>query len=328
MSETTRPILGHLTDSWAPPASCLSVQVGPPLVSPWGLGYQGKTCIHGGPILSDDPDCWPPRTANAPNPPPYTVFNGWGFYSPGTLCPSGFTTACTATFGQTLDAWLLQFKLTAGETAAGCCPSGVYGEEYSCANWPPDQGSATYEYVQTCVLVANPTSIDVHPCEASTNGVAPQITSQVPPYTTTIITGSVTSTSTLTSFELHAPLIQINWRAEDLATQTSIPTSTSSPSEGSSISSGAVAGIVIGAVVCLASTATGMFWYVRKRRTKGKDDTSKTHQLHHARSQQQLPSAKSQPHTSQPLELLTTEPKRELPAGRVAHGGPRVELQG
>lgn len=120
MSQPTRPVLGYLTTSWTPPASCLSAQVygtTPPSIA----AYQGQTCVPPNGFY-DAPDCWPPRTANAPAPPPYFSLNGWGFYSPGTLCPSGFTTACVATYGQAVRSWSLQFPIVSGETAAGCCP--------------------------------------------------------------------------------------------------------------------------------------------------------------------------------------------------------------
>ena len=120
MSQSTRPVLGYLTTSWTPPASCLS------LVVFWNrpqldMGYQGVTCVASDSVY-DETDCWPPRTANAPNPTDLAPLSGWGFYSPGTLCPSGFTTACVATYGQAVTDWRLQFPLTTGETAAGCCP--------------------------------------------------------------------------------------------------------------------------------------------------------------------------------------------------------------
>lgn len=119
MSQSTRPVLGYLTTLWTPPASCLTVEVYQ-TTPPWQIGYQGVTCSASGGFY-DATDCWPPRTANAPNP-TGAFLSGWGFYSPGTLCPSGFTTACIATYGQDVSGWLLQFPLTTGETAVGCCP--------------------------------------------------------------------------------------------------------------------------------------------------------------------------------------------------------------
>lgn len=122
MSNPTRPILGHLTESWTPPASCFSVQVPGARASPWTAAFLGRTCRGYYYGVFDDANCWPPTTANAPEHLNTAFFSGWGFYSPGTLCPSGFTKACTATFDQPVTGWKLQFPLAPGETAAGCCP--------------------------------------------------------------------------------------------------------------------------------------------------------------------------------------------------------------
>lgn len=120
MSQSTRPVLGYLTETWTPPASCLTVDV-IGAKSTWANGWAGVTCDNGG-NLNDATDCWPPRTANAPNVGNGAFLAGWGFYSPGTICPSGYTTACQATYGQPVSGWEVQFPLTTGETAVGCCP--------------------------------------------------------------------------------------------------------------------------------------------------------------------------------------------------------------
>lgn len=110
---------------------------------------------------------------------------------------------------------------------------------------------------------------------------------------------------------------------------TANPTSTSIDSAGGNISAGAIAGIVIGAVLGLAGIGIGIFWYVRKKRTRGTNVTNQRHEPDDVpTSQQQSPPVKSQQHTPQPAELLTTESTRELPVHGVADEGFRVELQG
>lgn len=109
MPQSTRPVLGYITELWTPPASCLSVEVYS-TTPPWNTGYQGVTCTASG-CFYDSTDCWPPRTANAHHP-TGAFLRGWGFYSPGTVCPSGFTTACVTTYGQPVSGWPLQFTLT------------------------------------------------------------------------------------------------------------------------------------------------------------------------------------------------------------------------
>lgn len=113
-----RTILGPLTTTFTPPASCT-------LAATSGgnddlQGYLARTCDG---ILGayDAAACWPSTSKGAPSPSP--SFAGWGFYSPGVACPAGYATACLATGGKSgTSDWDVQFTLSAGETAAGCCP--------------------------------------------------------------------------------------------------------------------------------------------------------------------------------------------------------------
>lgn len=122
-------ILGPLTTSWSIPPSCtVNLQ---PCPTCDDVLFQGQRCAieddedadddRGAPTgtLQDDPECWPPTTSDVPN--PQHPLRGWGFYSPGLACPTGYVSACTAVHGSTAD-WDIQFRLTAGETAIGCCP--------------------------------------------------------------------------------------------------------------------------------------------------------------------------------------------------------------
>lgn len=79
-----------------------------------------QECQNSGDGLADAQQCWPPTTAGAAY--PGTPFSGWGFYSPGLACPAGHTRACSATASGGAD-WAVQFTLTEGETAVGCCPT-------------------------------------------------------------------------------------------------------------------------------------------------------------------------------------------------------------
>lgn len=64
--------------------------------------------------------CWPSQTATG------TAWYDFhkGFYSPGLLCPSGFTPACSSTYGGFGNMPQLQ-SLIPDETAIGCCPTCV-----------------------------------------------------------------------------------------------------------------------------------------------------------------------------------------------------------
>jgi hypothetical protein len=106
---------------------------------------------------------------------------------------------------------------------------------------------------------------------------------------------------------------------------TSTPTSTD---QGINISSGAIAGIIIGAVFVLAGTAIGFFWFTREKKRRVSDFGGQRQEPDCAPSQQQVQSVKSQQHTPQPSELLATDLARELPAHEDTDEGVRAEMQG
>lgn len=94
---------------------------GPDVASAHSLTHTLQKCDSGSDDgLLDNQACWPGTTAGAAY--PDTPFSGWGFYSPGLVCPAGHSSACTATASGEAD-WPVQFALEAGETAVGCCPT-------------------------------------------------------------------------------------------------------------------------------------------------------------------------------------------------------------
>lgn len=149
-----RTILGPLTTIFTPPTSCGNLcfsSVG----TKYMTGWRGQSCLSTflngmvsfGPLKSeiapkspsppstrakvllivqvDATQCWPPTTAGASY--PSLPFYGRGFYSPGLVCPHGYTSACTATANALAD-WPVQFEMLEGETAVGCCPTYVYSQ--------------------------------------------------------------------------------------------------------------------------------------------------------------------------------------------------------
>jgi hypothetical protein len=116
-TDQARTNLGPLTTTYIPPTSC-SVIV--PFCDGCTQGWAGQTCLSNGP--ADDTACWPPTKTgvSSASPPLY----GWGFYSPGVVCPKGHTPACSATADGQAN-WQIQFRLVPGETALGCCPRWV-----------------------------------------------------------------------------------------------------------------------------------------------------------------------------------------------------------
>ena len=141
-------VLGPLTTTFSRPSSCTTL-------FGWNHGAdlgmlvagtsasQAQSCVSSIAttavpiVLGDDVACWPPATVAPPAPTGtgssvmYRSLNGWGFYSPGLVCPIGYTTACTqilfndgseSTFTQGVG-FAFQFTPLIGETAVGCCPS-------------------------------------------------------------------------------------------------------------------------------------------------------------------------------------------------------------
>lgn len=111
-------LLGPLTTTWTMPQSCSIFMPG---CSTCDNAYNGQSCnpTSGGQVM-DNTACWPPASSGVAS--PTWPFVGWGFYSPGLACPAGYTSACTAVYGQR-PPWSTQFSLVPSETAIGCCPT-------------------------------------------------------------------------------------------------------------------------------------------------------------------------------------------------------------
>lgn len=111
-------LLGPLTTAFSIPDSC-RIHVMNCLTC--AEAFQGQQCVMDGETgrAEDHTTCWPPVTSRAGT--PGYPFMGWGYYSPGLACPTGYTAACTAEYGRRPE-WEIQFTLIPGETAVGCCP--------------------------------------------------------------------------------------------------------------------------------------------------------------------------------------------------------------
>ncbi|RAK81766.1 uncharacterized protein BO72DRAFT_524181 [Aspergillus fijiensis CBS 313.89] len=129
--------LGPLTTTFTPTPQCFQpIHSGSRISDSYPYAYvYGKHCttaMYGdalAPLIQDDPSCLPSAIPpGTPSP----------FYSPGNVCPQGFTTACHMTRGMELSSdladptmWEMWKVLQFGETAYKCCPSG-----YVCAMGP------------------------------------------------------------------------------------------------------------------------------------------------------------------------------------------------
>ena len=127
---TSRQVLGPLTATFVPPEECTIFGVQITLdgnhshISGFSLA-QG--CSESTEV--DTTTCWPSIATSLSI--LDSTFAGLGFYSPGLICPSGWTSACTAAqlsngspsplkSGTSFN---FMFALEPEETAVGCCPS-------------------------------------------------------------------------------------------------------------------------------------------------------------------------------------------------------------
>ena len=125
-TSTTSPtgLLGPLTTTFTPPTACSTpVFRFPPgvLQASFQSASQAQTCSSspGFQLLIDATTCWPNHVSL---PQSSISLHGAGYYSPGLICPVGYSTACTAT-GTGGSNFEYQFPLSVGdETAVGCCP--------------------------------------------------------------------------------------------------------------------------------------------------------------------------------------------------------------
>ncbi|TGJ81556.1 hypothetical protein E0Z10_g7199 [Xylaria hypoxylon] len=250
ISGTTRTNLGPLTtNTWTYTCTEVIQQC-----SSCGVGWAAQTCIKG--VVTDNQECWPPRATNVPA--TTDALLGWGVYSPGIVCPGGYTSAAAGTHGGSYN-FDFDYPLTAGETAMGCCPIGGFS---------PIQDPRG---IQTCVQFKPTTSFLVGSC--GTDG---------PAFTPFSVGGTLDSTQ-YNSFSVSAPFLQVVYQASDLpatSTNSSSTSSTSTPttqpsgqtseiSKSSGLSTGATAGIAVGVVLGAIFIATAAFCIWRTRRRRG-----------------------------------------------------------
>ncbi|KAI1393701.1 uncharacterized protein F4822DRAFT_424164 [Hypoxylon trugodes] len=221
----TSVILGPLTTTWTPPPGCT---VAIASCSQCDFGWLAQTCSNGS-TVHDQPTCWPSRTADAYTP-LSLILGAWGIYSPGVVCPHGYSTACTYNdLSQTgnFDFW---FHPGASETVVGCCPSYVL----IIPPWEPRaNGRRGYAcsrgiFGNTCVTEYTSTSIPTATCES---GVTASFQYLTIPFVANI-TGSVKYASTFTAL---APLFQLNYQSSDISSTSNTERTATSASSTASL---------------------------------------------------------------------------------------------
>ncbi|KAI0134063.1 hypothetical protein BJ170DRAFT_183415 [Xylariales sp. AK1849] len=257
-------LLGPLTTTWTPPASCTVAMAA---CSTCTSGWLAQKCYSSNSVI-DEASCWPPRSAGVAD--KIAPLMAWGVYSPGLECPSGYATACSYDGSKNTGDFEFLFRPETTETAIGCCPTG-----YSCAKQSGLIG-------QTCSAAIASSTIPTVTCESATSA---HFSYQAVPWAVF----ENTTTKIMSTFYAYAPLFQLNYQSSDIASlsttvtsEQSVPTDTSSKPAASSsattveasqgqqsdLSPGAVAGIVIGAALLVIALATISICVFRAQRRK------------------------------------------------------------
>lgn len=107
-------ILGPLTITFTQPSECtILFNVGS------DVAFRDQAC--NGNRISGFTSCWPTPTPGADTSP--QALSTWGVYSPGLVCPSDHTTACSFDGSASTGDYQFYYPPGSSETAIGCCPS-------------------------------------------------------------------------------------------------------------------------------------------------------------------------------------------------------------
>ncbi|KAF2998383.1 hypothetical protein E8E14_000902 [Neopestalotiopsis sp. 37M] len=262
--------LGPLTTQFVAPSYCQEVIA---KCDDCPSGWLAQKCDGGGhKSQEDDSACWPPtatyaRSATQP-------FLGWGFYSPGTICPSGYTPSCSSTAGQDgLQAFYFQFSLASLETAVGCCPTG-----FACAHaWDLS--------TQTCAATFSSTSIRTGSCNGR-GDVSIAYMYKTSPFTinttVSLADGDSVSSSVIDKYTVYAPLIQLVHKSSDLTDTSSLsPTTLSTHTEEPSpqynrnqLSTGVAVAIGIGGTAAFIVLLLLAYFAWRRKQRKNTDSAA------------------------------------------------------
>ncbi|KAF5248376.1 hypothetical protein FAUST_312 [Fusarium austroamericanum] len=284
----SRTNLGPLTTTFTYPASCtVVVQECDACTN----GWQAQTCSDNSfnaQGVQDDAECWPPRRGSQST---GVALNGWGFYSPGIECPAGYTTKCVST-DDVDGGFTFQFPLAKSETAIGCCPTG-----FQC------KYTSGVDNAQTCFSIATTGSFAAVQCSSGKSNGFGYL--DIPNTVAETNSGSEEAV-TVSSFTVYAPLFQLHFQSSDLpstktgsitidsiTTSSSGSSSSAEPTQASSsdggLSTGAKAGIGVGAGLGFIALIGVALFFMRRRKR----------------------------HTAAPA--LTEVPKSELTAGQNQH---------
>ena len=277
-TQALRSNLGPLTTEFVPPSACSAFATAARVVRVPGRTenvaasqpfrfFQAQGC-NGDDLgqVEDATTCWPPTTVTTK---PDGALGGWGFYSPGLICPAGFTSACVFRWEATgtdaiggpafestpLPSFRFDFVPQSNEAIVGCCPTG-----FQCGYDDVSQ--------QTCVKLVSHTTFTTGRC-----GSEPGALSSLGLTTLSLYDSVTNNRSTLihlyTYNTLQAPLFQLMYQPTD------IPSLETSPAANSALSSAATSPsltirLTIALPVAMLSLAlivglSGLIWRRRRR---------------------------------------------------------------
>ncbi|KAK3332882.1 hypothetical protein B0T19DRAFT_483045 [Cercophora scortea] len=271
-ASVTRYNIAPLTTVFVPPPECSACygDGGANYIDgPFWLSVTWKLCTaYASNCLSFRP-CLPGTT---------TITADFGFYSPGHLCPAGWTTVTVLSSRGTYRAIAQGFidQLQADETAAICCPRGVdFDVKTTWALAPMCRSTAVSQVFQHDSCSGLESNLQAESLgDITVTGSS----------TTVIGTSTIPMFSSITTHQYAftmAPVVQLVWRPSDLEVLTANSTSTTVPASNASIgkstsglavSTGAVAGIVTASVIVALLFAAGFgFWLRKYLKRRGKD---------------------------------------------------------
>ncbi|KAI0167990.1 hypothetical protein BJ166DRAFT_610890 [Pestalotiopsis sp. NC0098] len=268
-STTTAPAfynLGPLTTTFVPSSRCNDNIVGQS--KNYFIAWRAQSCREGDVGPKDDSTCWPPTATYARS--TSQPFDGWGFYSPGILCPSGYEPRCS-NIPEQGGGFSFQFSLGTSESAVGCCPTG-----FTCG--------FAQRTVQTCTAKFSSTSILISICDGQQDTATPMYMTL--PFTATASVGTSSdgaihvSTSIIETYTLNAPLFQLVHKESDLtsfsSSQSTNPTPPSSDPKSDTTNAGPAGALSRGAAIGIGVGVGGgvilllilgyIAWNAKKRR--------------------------------------------------------------
>lgn len=152
--------------------------------------------------------------------------------------------------------------------------------------------------------------------------------SLVSPVTTAEATETLTTQSKMSSLIVWAPMIHMYWQSTDREAASTSESTLSTTSETANadnnsspadISTGAIAGIVIGCVIAVLAIGTAAFFLIRRRRQRKTEPLGNAGSADQATKYHHQQQGQQYQHSSGPSEIDSRTELSELPGTRLIH---------